>query len=285
VRVQFSPRVVTFFLFAALAAGAQTGSRTAQPRSMYPVAGSAAAAIAVPARQAPDLRTVIAGLEAAQRINHERMGPFTVVRRYELFSGDDQEPKGTVIAEVHFQPPNTKTWEIKETKGSTRTEKVVRGVLEREAKYARDGKIAISRADYDFSYQGTDEVDRRRCYILQLIPKRDDTNLLLGRIWVDQDTFLIRHFEGAPTKSPSWWIKDLRLSTTYGDLGGIWLHTSSKGVADVRMFGPHTMTESTLSYQPAHSSLIRCSCAGRALKYCTAPRTESCPPDARARLQ
>lgn len=256
-RMQISPLLATFFLGAALAAGAQNGpagritpSRSGQTTETLLVSGDPApAATAARATPFPGLQVLVTGLEAAQRANHAHMVPFTVTREYQLFSGDDQEPKGIVVAEVHFQPPTTKTWEIKKTSGSARAEKVVRSVLEREAKYANDGKVAIAREHYDFRYLGTGETDRRPCYILQLVPKHDDDNLLRGRIWVDRDTLLIHRFEGAPVKSPSWWIKDLKLFTAYGDLGGIWLTTNSKGVADVRLVGSHTMTEHTLSYR------------------------------------
>jgi hypothetical protein len=258
--MQFSPPLVTFFLCAALAAAAQTSNRTAPPQASQPKAGlqpsdSAPTAASTPNGQLPDLQALITGLEAAQRTNHAHMVPFTVTREYLLFSGDDKQPKGTVIAEVRFQPPTSKTWEIKKTSGSARAEKVVKSVLEREVKYARDGKIALGRADYDFRFAGTGEADRRPCYILQLGPKRDDGSLLRGRIWVDRDTYLIHRFEGEPAKSPSWWIKDRKLSTQYSDMGGIWLPTSSKGVADVRVFGPHTMTERTLDYRASRPVL------------------------------
>lgn len=179
------------------------------------------------------------------------MVPFTVTREYTLFSGDDKEPKGSVLVNVHFQPPRTKTWEIKQASGSGRAEKVVKEILEREVQYAKDAKIAISRQDYDFRYAGTGERDHRPCYILQIIPKREDGKLLRGRIWVDRDTYLIHRFEGEPAKNPSWWIKDLKLSTTYSDMGGMWLQNSSDGKADVRLFGPHSMTEHTISYSAA----------------------------------
>jgi hypothetical protein len=257
-----SPLLAAFFLCTVLAAGAQTGSpavgqvrgqthsQIAQPtQHLLDAWTSAPAATAVPAPTFPGLQAVITGLEAAQRANHAHMVPFAVTREYELFSGDNKEPKGTVIAEIHFQPPTTKTWEITKTSGSERAEKVVKGILEREVKYASDGKIAIGREHYDFRYQGDGEADHRPCYILQLVPKHDDGTLLRGQIWVDRDTYLIHRFEGEPAKNPSWWIKDLKLSTIYGDIGGIWLPTSSKGVADVRFFGPHTMTEHTLSYR------------------------------------
>ncbi len=190
--MQISPPLATFFLCTALAAGAQTGAagRIAPPspsqttETLLVGADPAPAATAARAAQFPGLQAVILGLESAQRANHAHMVPFTVIREYELFSGDDKDPRGAVIAEVHFQPPTTKTWEITKTSGNERAEKVVKGVLEREVKYANDGKIAIAREHYDFRYLGTGETDHRPCYILQLVPKHDDGNLLRGRIWV-----------------------------------------------------------------------------------------------------
>lgn len=260
--IQVSPSLAIFCLFAALAANAQSlspvfsqargqsRSQISQPnQAAQQSANSVSGADIPPGPRFPGLQAVIAGLEAAQRANHAHMVPFAVTRKYELFSGDDKEAKGTVTAEVHFQPPTTKTWEIQKTSGSERAEKVVKGILEREVKYASDGKIAIAREHYDFRYLGTGEADLRPCYILQIIPKHDDGNLLRGQIWVDRDTYLIHRFEGEPARSPSWWLKDVKLYTSYGDFGGIWLPTSSKGVADVRLIGPHTMTERTLSYR------------------------------------
>lgn len=253
--MQISPRLATFFICAALTASAQVGSRTAQSVASNPGSSnqpsSAPSVISETSGQMPNLEKLIPGLEAAQQANHAHMVPFTVTREYELFSGSDPQPTGTVIAEIHFQPPNTKTWQITKTSGTGRAEKVVKNLLEREVKYARDAKVVISRRDYGFRYIGTGESEHRPCYVLELVPRRGDNDLLRGRIWVDRDTYLIHHFEGEPAKSPSWWIKDLKVSTTYNDMGGMWLQAASKGTAEVRLFGPHTMTERTLSYRTA----------------------------------
>ena len=212
---------------------------------------SAAGVTGVRPAQTLDLQFLVNGIEAAQRANHAHMVPFTVAREYQLFSGDDPQSKGTVLVAVHFQPPGSKTWEIKKATGSGRAEKVVKEILQREVQYAKDDKIAISWQDYDFRYAGSGESDRRPCHILQIIPKREDGKLLRGRIWIDRDTYLIHRFEGEPAKNPSWWIKDLKLSTTYSDMGGMWLQNTSEGKADVRLLGPHSMTQRTLSYTAA----------------------------------
>jgi len=251
VRTQIS-RLATFFFWAALTVSAQIAGRAAQciagnsnsPSMPNPVPST----ITTRTSQTPDLQVLITGLEAAQRANYAHMVSFTATREYELFNGNDEQSTGTVVAEVHFQPPATKTWRITKTSGNGRAEKVVKNILEHEVKYAQDAKIAINRQDYDFRYAGAGESDHRPCYVLEVIPRRSDSELLRGHIWVDSDTYLIHHFEGEPAKSPSWWIKDLKLSTTYSNMGGLWLQAAGKGTADVRFFGPHTMTERTLNY-------------------------------------
>jgi hypothetical protein len=232
-RGRFSRSLVTFLLCAAIWAAAQTASKGSQPA-------------AAPATLTPDLQRIVGGLEEAQRENRAYMVPYTVTREYQLFAGNERQPRSTVLAEVRFQPPVTKTWNIKRTTGSSRDEKVVQKILEREARFAGAG---ISREDYDFRYLGLSEYGHRPCYMLQVVPKRDDSNLLRGKIWMDRDTYLIHHFEGKPAKSPSWWIKDLQLFTEYSDMGGLWLPNVRRGVADIRLFGSYTMTERTLSYQ------------------------------------
>ncbi len=235
--MQFPLPLITFLLCAAAVAAAQTGpvSHLTSPS-------------AITTRQT-DLQVIVSRLENAQRENHAHMVPYTESREYELFSDSELLPKATVVASVHFRPPDIKTWKIERSTGSGRGEKVVKSLLERETRFAKDGKIGISRQDYDFQYAGTADYEHRPCYVLQLVPKREDSDLLRGKIWVDRDTYLIHHFQGAPAKNPSWWVKDMNLAMNYSDQGGMWLVTSSKGEADIRLFGQHRMTERTLNYQ------------------------------------
>ena len=93
-------------------------------------------------------------------------------------------------------------------------------------------------------------------YVLQLLPKRNDKNLLCGTIWVDANTYLIRRTEGEPQKSPSWWLRDLHVVFVYGEAGGMWLPTSSEFTAKVRLFGPASITRRFAAASPVSSSSI-----------------------------
>jgi hypothetical protein len=85
--------------------------------------------------------------------------------------------------------------------------------------------------------------------LLELLPRRKDKNLLRGRIWVDTTTYLPHRTEGEPAKALSWWLRDVRIALVYGDVGGMWLQTTSESTASVRLFGQHTMLSRDLEYK------------------------------------
>ncbi|HUX11170.1 MAG TPA: hypothetical protein VMW51_11035, partial [Terriglobia bacterium] len=63
------------------------------------------------------------------------------------------------------------------------------------------------------------------------------------------NTYLIRRFEGQPARNPSWWVRDVRVALTYGDVGGMWLQTASKSTAKARILGPYTVVSRDVRYQ------------------------------------
>ena len=54
--------------------------------------------------------------------------------------------------------------------------------------------------------------------------------------------------DGEPAKSPSFWVKNLKLSLTFGKVGDMWLQTGTQAVANVRFFGQHTMIARDVNY-------------------------------------
>jgi hypothetical protein len=103
-------------------------------------------------------------------------------------------------------------------------------------------RTAITRENYEFTYAGESVLDGQQCYLMELKPKRKEKDLIVGEAWVDKQSFLIRRIEGEIAKPPSWWLKQVRINLSFADLEGTWLQTTMKAVADVRIFGPHTLT-------------------------------------------
>ena len=59
----------------------------------------------------------------------------------------------------------------------------------------------LSRANYQFELLGTETKDGRSCYVLRVIPIRNNKLLYSGKIWVDMQEYALVHIEAQPAKS------------------------------------------------------------------------------------
>jgi hypothetical protein len=198
----------------------------------------------------PEVETIVTRMGEARAENRARLRPYTLTREYKLFGKDKEKPKSQVVAELSFVPPNVKKFTIQSTSGAAGLgERIVRQMLEGEASAVEQyGATDVSSANYHIKFVREDAVNGRHCYVLDLLPKREDKHLLRGNIWVDSDTFMLHRFDGAPAKGPSWWLRDARIAFVYGDVGGMWLQTGSESSANVRIFGPYTMVSRDVQY-------------------------------------
>ena len=199
----------------------------------------------------PTVETIIARMVQAQSDNRAGFRSYIVTRDYKLFGKDRHNSKSQVTADVTFVPPGSKKYIIQRTQGTGLGEKIVRRMLEGEAEIAKEYSLTdISVANYDFRFISAESVGDQLCYKLELLPRRKDQYLLRGNIWVDANTYLLRRSEGEPAnKSPSWWLRNVRIELVYGDVGGMWLQTASEATADVRIFGRYTMVTHDLEYR------------------------------------
>jgi len=231
---------VNIFLVLALAAlaAAQAGNPAQPP----------------PSSATPDLQALLSRLEQAQVENRANTRAYVVTRDYQLFKEGDQQPQSTVIAEVSFLPPSSKTYEIRHSSGSGTGEKVVRKVLNHEKEMAADnGDHDLARRNYEFAYVGMQYLNGVRCYVLRIHPKRPDKNLIEGLAWIDPVTFLARRVQGKLSKNPSWWVKRVDLRMDYGPVAGMWLPLGNRADADIRIFGKHTFIARDVRYQTSEA--------------------------------
>ncbi len=245
-------------LSAALVAMARFGCLAQQPSSetsVPPTAGRGGNSRTVLFSQAhvkpvaPSLDTLVAQMLQAANRNAAHFHRYTLTREYELFVRDRDSARTEVIANITFIPRDTRNYTVRRTEGSAIGEMIVRRVLGREAAIAKGrGSSDITSDNYRFRLFGEEVVAGHRCYLLQLMPKRRDPNLLRGTAWVDADTYLIRRIEGQPEKNPSWWERDVCVDLIFADLGGMWLPTSSQYSANVRLLGASVMIARDLSY-------------------------------------
>jgi hypothetical protein len=197
----------------------------------------------------PTLETIIARMAQARAENRHRFRPYIVTRDYKLFGNERQHAKSQVIAEVTFVPPASKKYAIQQSNGTRLGERIVRRMLESEAEIAKNySSTDISLDNYDLRFIREEGFVGQRCYVLELLPKRKDRNLVNGNIWVDARTYLLHRTEGQPAKRASWWLRDVRMVFLYGDVEGMWLQTASEATATVRILGQHTIVSQDVKY-------------------------------------
>lgn len=198
----------------------------------------------------PTAETIIASMAQARAENRARLRPYIVTREYKLYGKERQATKSEVVADVTFVPPDSKEYTIQQINGSGLGKMIIGRMLEKEAEVTKDyGATDISPDNYNFRFIREEEVSGQRCYVLELLPRRKEKNLLRGNIWVDANTYLLRRTEGEPAKAPSWWVRDVRIALRYGDVGGMWLQTASEATARVRILGPCTMVSRDVKYK------------------------------------
>jgi len=198
-----------------------------------------------------ELATVVQRMIQTQVEAHNGAKPYEVTREYRFFEGEeDGHPDTNVVADVTYFPPDSKEYSIRNASGGGRGQHVVKKVLDHEKQTAGQWRqSALTDDNYKFSMLGEETLNGQRCFILGLEPRRDAKELLKGKAWVDAETFRIRQIQGEPTKSPSFWIKKVSVTISFGEVEGMWLQTAVRAAADVRMFGRNTLTERDLSYR------------------------------------
>jgi len=196
----------------------------------------------------PDTRTIVDRMLRAQQENKARIRPFTVKRDYLLLDKQEQQ-KAQVVANITVLPPDSKQYNIEKSSGGM-GEKVLRDVLSKETEPPKDAqRKELSPANYDFALLGEETIDGRRCFLLGMNPRREEKDLLRGKLWVDVENYNIRRVEGTPAKNHSWWIHDLHILMSFADVDGMWLRTSTHAVANVRFKGKYVMESRDIEYR------------------------------------
>jgi hypothetical protein len=208
----------------------------------------AVAAVAQTNAAPPDANNIVERMLRAQQENKARARSFTVKRGYRLFDKQEQE-KAHVVANITVLPPDGKEYQIESSSGGM-GEKVLRDVLSKETEPPHDAhRKELSSENYAFQLLGEETLDGRRCFLLSMNPRREEKDLLRGKIWVDAENYNIRRVEGSPAKNPSWWIHDLHILMSFAEVDGMWLRTFTQAVANVRFKGRYVMESRDLEYR------------------------------------
>jgi outer membrane lipoprotein-sorting protein len=178
---------------------------------------------------------------------------YTGSRRYEVVNKDRH---AEMLVQVVCTGDGGKQFSILHEEGSGAIRNhVLRKMLEEETNASHRETRQSTRivpGNYSFEMVGTDVVDGRPAYVLEIDPKAKSKYLIRGRIWVDAMDYAIARIEGSPAQNPSFWTKRVHFVHTYQKVGDLWLAASTKSVTDVRVFGTAELSITDFNYSPAN---------------------------------
>ncbi len=206
-----------------------------RPAAVQPQASSPA-----PVVEALSAEAVIERLMAANRRRDELLAGWQVRRRYHL-KNEIYEKEVERIVDVTFRAPHELSFELVREQGSGFVAQRVFGRMmegEQEALEPENKRRSVMTPEnYDFRLLGQETLAGRPAYQLEVTPRREDTFLFQGTIWVDAEDFAVVRAQGKPAKRPSFWTRNIDFLRTFKKVGPFWLPDRTEGVTQVLLFG------------------------------------------------
>src|SRR5258708_18558968 len=162
--------------------------------------------------------------------------------RAEMLVQVQGDPEGT----IHFEVVSEEGWKAAH-------KHVLRKMLESESETSHPearAKSRINPENYDLKIAGTEVIDGRTAYVLEVSPKRKEKYLFRGRIWVDAEDYALARAEGQPAKSPSFWTKSTHFVQIYQRSGLLWCPLSTQSGTEAHIFGTTDVNIGYIDYTP-----------------------------------
>jgi hypothetical protein len=213
-------------------------------------------ASAVAADESPSLPTaeeIVARMSFRDLQRQVSIEGYAGMRRYVL---DNQHlhKRAEMLVQVQGDPDGTKHFEVVSEEGWKAAHKhVLRKMLQSESETSHPEarvKTRINPENYDFKFAGTEVLDGRTAYVLEVSPKRKEKYLFRGRIWVDAEDYALARAEGQPAKNPSFWTKSTHFVQIYQKSGLFWFPRSTQSVTEAHIFGTTDVNIEYFDYAP-----------------------------------
>jgi hypothetical protein len=184
----------------------------------------------------------------------DKLGAGYTGSRHYVLQNQKFDKRAEMVVSVNCDPDGTKHFEVVSEDGwKSANKRVIRKMLESETETSRPEirpSTTLTPENYHFQMLGSDSLEGRRVYVIQVLPKREDKYLFEGRIWVDAEDFALIRVEGKPAKNPSFWTHSVYFVQQYQKSGTFWFPLLTKSFTEARIFGKTEVSISYFDYQP-----------------------------------
>src|SRR3954453_24185687 len=134
---------------------------------------------------------ILVRMESENGRRHDLLKGYSGSRRYTLQNARFGK-EAAVGIEMKYRDPDGESYLVLTQSGSDKLIGIINTVLASEARASMPPEHArhqITAANYRVRLLGTNVVEGRNCYVLALTPKLKSRFLIVGRAWVDTESF------------------------------------------------------------------------------------------------
>jgi hypothetical protein len=200
------------------------------------------ATVAGAALPGTDLKAIVNKMQQRSALQNARMCGYTATRIYTLRNS-------------HLSNDAVMTYRVTMSRASGKRFKLIskqhaeflashalKALVQSEPKTRKQEEQGnIDRTNYRFALLGEDVLDGHRCYVLQLSPRRESQYLVLGKAWVDEQSYAVREIKGKLAKSVSFWVGKPEVDARYAKFDGFWMPSHSWSLSHVKLVGKTTV--------------------------------------------
>jgi len=181
-------------------------------------------------------------------------------RRLYILDNERMHKHSELLVEVQCDPAGAKHFEVVSEEGwSSANKHVLKKMLESEVETSGASlrpKTRLTADNYNFSLAGTQWLEGRPTYVIDVVPKRADKYLFEGRIWVDGHDYALVRVEGRPARNPSAWTRSVHFTHQYQQSAGFWFPSTTESVTQALVFGRTEVTIRYFDYRPNTASVL-----------------------------
>jgi hypothetical protein len=201
----------------------------------------------------PNVSEIVSQLVQRNQSRAARLKHYEGCRYYSLdYIGFPSNKTAEMVVGTEYNAPSEKQFHVVRQEGARwLLNKVLKELLINEKEAAEDqhrNSIAVSPENYEFRPAGSDVINGRPQYVLEIIPKVRSKYLYQGKVWVDTADFAVSRISAQPAKNPSIWISHTQIEHEYKKIGEFWLPARNVSVTKVRLGGTATLKINYLNY-------------------------------------
>jgi len=201
----------------------------------------------------PSADTVMITVQERDAQRRAALEGYRGMRRY-ILENERMGKHAQMLAHVESDSDGTKHFQVVDEEGWKAAYKhVFRKMMESEAEASRpevNVRTRLCSENYEFHMAGSELIEGRPAFAIDITPRRHEERLFAGRIWIDAEDYALVRAEGKPAKNPSFWIRSVHFAHTYQKAGPFWFPSVTRSVSDVRIFGTTKVTINYFNYSP-----------------------------------